>query len=100
MGSPLKLGQEMNKLHRPRVDWVIVILIVIAMGLGFLPIVLLGENGFEKGVLPMDGFIQNKLEVIILGAIVAVCMMLVDYRKLEKLGLVVLYHWCIDPFYD
>lgn len=28
MGSPIKLGQELNRLHRPRVDWLIIILLV------------------------------------------------------------------------
>ena len=42
MGSPIKIGQELNKLHRPRVDWLIIILLVTVMGLGFLPIVSLG----------------------------------------------------------
>lgn len=35
MGSPIKLGQELNKLHKPKVDWFLLILLVAAMGLGF-----------------------------------------------------------------
>lgn len=35
MGSPSKLGQELNKLHKPKVDWFLLILLVAAMGLGF-----------------------------------------------------------------
>ena len=44
MGSPVKLGQELNKLHRPKVDWLMVILLVTAMGLGFLPILFLDAD--------------------------------------------------------
>ena len=35
MGSPIKLGRELNKLHKPKVDWFLLILLVVAMGLGF-----------------------------------------------------------------
>ena len=35
MGSPIKLGQELNKLHKPKVDWFLIGLLVAAMGLGF-----------------------------------------------------------------
>jgi cell division protein FtsW (lipid II flippase) len=77
MGSPIQLGQELNKLHRPRVDWLMVILLVAAMGLGFLPIVSLGY---------FDYFLMNKAIFVLLGVATALGMMLIDYRKLEKAG--------------
>ncbi|SER79293.1 hypothetical protein SAMN05518872_10265 [Psychrobacillus sp. OK032] len=33
MGSPITLGQSLNKLYRPKVNWFTVILLVIALGL-------------------------------------------------------------------
>ena len=44
MGSPIQLGLELNQLHKPKVDWLLISLLVIMMGLGFLPIVTLGNN--------------------------------------------------------
>ena len=82
MGSPIKLGQELNKLHRPRVDWLIIILLVTVMGLGFLPIVSLGDAGF----MDVNHFLRNKVIFVILGVAAAFGMMMVDYRKLERLG--------------
>ncbi|PEC21718.1 FtsW/RodA/SpoVE family cell cycle protein [Bacillus cereus] len=77
MGSPVKLGQELNKLHKPKVDWFLIILLVIAMGLGFLPIVALGHT---------NDLLMNKVIFVILGIVTAFGMMLLDYRKLERLG--------------
>ncbi|RWS42000.1 FtsW/RodA/SpoVE family cell cycle protein [Bacillus mycoides] len=77
MGSPIKLGQELNKLHKPKVDWFLISLLVIAMGLGFLPIVALGHT---------NDLLMNKVIFVILGAATAIGMMLLDYRKLERLG--------------
>ncbi|CAM3993561.1 FtsW/RodA/SpoVE family cell cycle protein [Bacillus wiedmannii] len=77
MGSPSKLGQELNKLHKPKVDWFLLILLVAAMGLGFLPVFV-----FEY----TNEVIINKVIFIILGVVTAIGMMLLDYRKLERMG--------------
>ncbi|WP_242242285.1 FtsW/RodA/SpoVE family cell cycle protein [Bacillus cereus group sp. BfR-BA-01309] len=77
MGSPIKLGQELNKLHKPKVDWFLLILLVAAMGLGFLPIIALGNT---------NDLLMNKVIFVILGIVTAVGIMLLDYRKLERLG--------------
>ncbi|PEL18230.1 FtsW/RodA/SpoVE family cell cycle protein [Bacillus wiedmannii] len=77
MGSPIKLGQELNKLHKPKVDWFLLILLVAAMGLGFLPIISFGY---------MNDLLMNKVISVILGIATVVVMMLTDYRKLERLG--------------
>ncbi|MGQ7876780.1 FtsW/RodA/SpoVE family cell cycle protein [Bacillus sp. 1A] len=77
MGSPIKLGQELNKLHKPKVDWFLLILLVAAMGLGFLPVIAFGY---------MNDLLMNKVLSVILGITTVVVMMLLDYRKLERLG--------------
>ncbi|MED2866468.1 FtsW/RodA/SpoVE family cell cycle protein [Bacillus thuringiensis] len=76
MGSPIKLGQELNKLHKPKVDWFLIGLLVAAMGLGFLPVLAFGHADL----------LMNKVIFVILGVTTAIGMMLFDYRKLERLG--------------
>ncbi|MRX56128.1 FtsW/RodA/SpoVE family cell cycle protein [Bacillus idriensis] len=75
MGSSVSLGQQMNKLHRPRVDWLLVFLLAACLGLGFLPLF----SGEYVNV-------QNKVFIVLIGAAAAFALMLVDYRKLEKFG--------------
>ncbi|WP_144505604.1 FtsW/RodA/SpoVE family cell cycle protein [Bacillus mycoides] len=76
MGSPIKLGQELNKLHKPKVDWFLIGLLVAAMGLGFLPVITFGHADL----------LMNKVIFVILGVVTAIGMMLFDYRRLEKIG--------------
>ncbi len=38
MGSPVQLGQRLNKLHRPKTDWWLISLLVVTVGLSFLPL--------------------------------------------------------------
>lgn len=75
MGNSLSLGQQMNKLHRPRVDWLLVFLLAACLGLGFLPLF----SGEYVNV-------QTKVVTVLIGAAAAFVLMLVDYRKLEKFG--------------
>ncbi|MFB5580672.1 FtsW/RodA/SpoVE family cell cycle protein [Bacillus albus] len=77
MGSPSKLGREFNKLHKPKVDWFLLILLVAAMGLGFLPVLVFEYTNYV---------IINKVIFVILGVVTAIGMMLLDYRKLERMG--------------
>ncbi|GCF70555.1 FtsW/RodA/SpoVE family cell cycle protein [Bacillus paranthracis] len=77
MGSPIKLGQELNKLHKPKVDWFLIGLLVAAMGLGFLPVIAFGY---------MNDLLMDKVIFVVLGIATALGMMLMNYRKLERLG--------------
>ncbi|MGN4543358.1 FtsW/RodA/SpoVE family cell cycle protein [Bacillus cereus group sp. MYBK95-2] len=77
MGSPVKLGEELNKLYKPKVDWFLIGLLVAAMGLGFLPVLVFGYT---------NDVIINKVIFVILGVVTAIGMMLLDYRKLERMG--------------
>lgn len=79
MGSPSKLGHEMNKLHKPRIDWWLIGLLAITMALSFLPLLTVSQ---ELG----DNFIVKKALHIFLGVLLAVIMMFIDYRKFERKG--------------
>lgn len=86
MGSPVMLGQQLNKLHRPKVDWLTVILLVITLGLGFIPILFVDPDYFSQIGVDASYFSKNNGIFSLLGGAVAVGMMLKDYRKLAKFG--------------
>lgn len=79
MGSPTILGIQMNKLHRPKVDWWLVILLTTALGLSFLPMISLGY-------MESSHFLFYKILIVLLGITATVGLMLVDYRKWKKRG--------------
>lgn len=79
MGSPTKLGIQMNKLHRPKVDWWLVILLTSALGLSFLPLISLGY-------MESSHFLFYKILIVLLGITATVGLMLADYRKWKKRG--------------
>ena len=79
MGSPTKLGIQMNKLHRPKVDWWLVILVAAAIGLSFFPM-------FSLGYMDDSYFILFKILIAIIGFAAVGTLMLIDYRKWQKFG--------------
>ncbi|PKG23169.1 FtsW/RodA/SpoVE family cell cycle protein [Niallia nealsonii] len=81
MGNPFQLGRDLNKLHRPKIDWVMFGLLLLAFGFGFLPLFVMGE-GYDS-----NSFIANKVIQVLFGIGVAVSVMLFDYKNLEKWGM-------------
>jgi rod shape determining protein RodA len=79
MGSPSKLGHELNKLHKPRIDWWLISLLAITMALSFLPLITLGDE-------LSDGYLVMKAIHVLLGVTIAAAMMFIDYRKFENKG--------------
>ncbi|KON86320.1 hypothetical protein AF332_05450 [Sporosarcina globispora] len=75
MGNPSKLGTHFNKLYRPVFDWKLFGLFIIIISMGILPII--NADGFSMA---------RQIINIVLGILVTITFMLIDYRKIKKLG--------------
>jgi cell division protein FtsW (lipid II flippase) len=78
MGSPSELGQNFNRLHRPKIDWMLLGLFIIALGMGLLPILSV------KGETYSYSLVANQTVFILAGTATALVMMYFDYRKLKN----------------
>lgn len=79
MGSPEELGTRFNKLYRPVFDWKLFGLFLIIIFMGILPIINVQENYSEHLLI-------KQLIYIVLGIIISMIVMLIDYRKIKNLG--------------
>ncbi|WP_040209013.1 FtsW/RodA/SpoVE family cell cycle protein [Neobacillus jeddahensis] len=79
MGSAIILGRQLNKLHRPKVDWLLVGLLLMTLILGFLPM-------YSLGYMNVGHFIFNKIMFVLIATVAAGGLMLIDYRKWFKQG--------------
>lgn len=87
MGDAKKIGKKLNRIHRPKLDWVALILtiILILWGGGYYklcyPDVFIG-----KGFAGLNDFITNKVEYIvyILVMLFSIFLYFYDYRKISK----------------
>ncbi|MED4112647.1 FtsW/RodA/SpoVE family cell cycle protein [Priestia megaterium] len=79
MGNPISIGRNLNRIHRPKVDWVTLVLFAAALFLGFLPLL---SQGYMSG----NHFPMYKAIFVVLGGILALGMMFIDYRKMANKG--------------
>lgn len=84
MGNPQKLGVELNQLHKPKVDWVLIGLLLVTLLLGLLPI--LSMESMTRDYLTGEQLLFRKLIFILLGAGAALALMFADYRRLKNYG--------------
>jgi cell division protein FtsW (lipid II flippase) len=97
MGSPSELGRQFNKLHRPKIDWMLLGLFIIALGMGFLPLLSV-QDEFAFSI------VANQAVYIFLGCATALTVMYLDYRRLGNwdwlflaVGIVVLSSLLLIP---
>ncbi|UFT98413.1 FtsW/RodA/SpoVE family cell cycle protein [Radiobacillus kanasensis] len=75
MGSPIQLSYHFNKIHRPRVDWWLVGLLVVTFCLSFLPIL---ADSLQRY------YIVKQYIYIGLGISTVIGFMLIDYTRFIK----------------
>ena len=88
MGSPSELGKSMDKIHRPKNDWLLISLVAVLLGASFIPI-LTFDSTIRFGVDMTDYFIRNKWLHLLCAAIIITVLMYIDYRKMERFSLAV-----------
>ncbi|MED4533738.1 FtsW/RodA/SpoVE family cell cycle protein [Metabacillus fastidiosus] len=82
MGDPIKLGQQLYKIYRPKIDWLMIILLILTLLISFLPLLSLNSFDYTNG----EYLMKRKIIFILFGAIAALGVMFIDYRKYKKLG--------------
>ena len=89
MGSPSELGKSLNEIHKPKIDWLLLSLFIGILLLSFLPILALNQPHYEYRYGHMiPAFLSNHVIHIILGFVIALGLMFLDYRRFAQLGYV------------
>lgn len=87
MGNPVQIGKNLNKIHKPKMDWITLILTLILILVGGQFVILLYPNILWKnGVLGLNDFMTAKLQYIIfvLTIFLSIFLYFYDYRKIYK----------------
>jgi cell division protein FtsW (lipid II flippase) len=79
MGSPKEIGAHFNKLYRPTFDWKLFGLFIIIILMGILPTLNVQDRY-------SDNLFLKQMIYIALGIIVAISVMLIDYRRIMRFG--------------
>ncbi|KUP09624.1 hypothetical protein Q73_02210 [Bacillus coahuilensis m2-6] len=79
MGSPDRLGAKLNKLHRPRFDWVLALMVFVISLIGILPLLEI-RSDFNIFVV----FLPNKIVSLVISLVIILLFMWFPYQKLVK----------------
>lgn len=77
MGVPEEIGKKLNKIHRPKLDWKLLILILILMGFGLLVSIL-------REPLMNDSYIESTVFYMLIGIGLSIGVYFCDYKKMKK----------------
>lgn len=102
MGNPFSLGENLNRLHKPKMDWVLIVLFVIIAGISFLPLV-----GKVPEMSVTSAYIMERQAIwYTLAILVIVGCLFFDYRKLKNVwmfcygsGFILLLYTSLFGFY-
>lgn len=81
MGDAEQIGKKLNKIHRPKLDWKLIILISILIGFGVLVTIIKTSS---NSMFTISANITNAIRYILLGIVLSVGIYFFDYRKLKK----------------
>ncbi|MBC1415825.1 FtsW/RodA/SpoVE family cell cycle protein [Listeria innocua] len=78
MGDPSTVGKNMNQLHKPRMDWLLIALFILLAGISLLPLM-------SDVVSPNSFFIKKQIVWLALAILALIGFLFFDYRKLKNL---------------
>ncbi|KKK36076.1 cell division protein FtsW [Mesobacillus campisalis] len=80
MGNPFSIGENLNPLHKPKMDWILIVLFVMFAGISFLPLV----DGIPEISLSSTYFMGRQAIWYILAVLVIIGFLFFDYKKLKN----------------
>ena len=82
MGEAKAIGKELNKLHRPKLDWKLLLITGILISFGFLVDMIRINNSLGDNVISRE--ITKYIFFLGLGIIPSIIIYFLDYKKLKK----------------
>ena len=77
MGIAEEIGKKLDKIHRPKLDWKLLLLIFVLMGFGMLVSIL-------KKPLMNDNYIGNTIFYMIIGVVLSIGVYFFNYKKMKN----------------
>ncbi len=77
MGNAEEIGKELNKIHKPKLDWKLLILLIILIGFGTI-------NAILKQSATGNPYISKTIIYILIGFVLGIGIYFFDYRKMKK----------------
>lgn len=84
MGVAEDIGKKLNKIHRPKLDWKLLLLVLILMGFGMLVAIL-------KQPLMNDNYIGSTISYMLIGSVLSLGIYFFNYIKMKNYSNVIYF---------
>lgn len=84
MGNAEEIGKGLNKIHKPKLDWKLIIIVLIMMCFGFLIAFTKTANLTTENI--QINYMQKYLIFFIIALVLGAIIYFVDYKKMLKLS--------------
>ena len=85
MGESVEIGKSLHKMHKPRLEWPTVLLIVGLLGVSL--ITMFAYEYYFSTYMQGTSYLYKQFICIVIGAIGLLGMYFMDYKKIEKYSL-------------
>ena len=82
MGAAKEIGIKLNKIHRPKLDWKLLLIVVSLLFFGFLVVLIRVNNGL-KGYITTSN-IGKYITFLVIGIFSGTIVYFLDYKKLSR----------------
>lgn len=79
MGHAEEIGKKLNKIHKPKLDWKLLILILILIGFGIIVAILR-----DRQPLKTNNYTGSTIVYLVIGIILSIVIYFFDYKKIKK----------------
>ena len=80
MGSAEEIGKKLNKIHKPKLNWKLLIILIVLLGFGFLVAFTRASSTVSDGY----NYIERYVSALIVGSIFSIFIYFIDYTKIMK----------------
>lgn len=82
MGEAQEIGKKLNKIHKPKLDWKLLLIVCVLLCFGFLVVQIRIENSLEFYSTQIS--ISKYIFFLIIGIALGIAIYFIDYTKLSK----------------
>lgn len=83
MGEAQEIGKKLNKIHRPKLDWKLLLILMILLCFSGLVVLIKSRNDIE--LLGAEGeSIKKFVTFVIIGIVVSIPIYFINYTKIKK----------------
>ncbi len=87
MGNAEELGKKLNKIHRPKLDWKLLLLIVILITFGILVVTIKIRN-YNLGLTNAPINVGKYIVALCVATTLSTIIYFIDYRKISKYSII------------